>query len=168
MKNNVFILSFLLTTILMAACGGADSRIGETQTSEANAEKISGVWASGQFKGPSFDELFPDGQYYDEQFTVIKPTGIIVNYDYTGDSYNRGKNCYKKKEGTIKALGNNEFEITYEGEDAFIRRITVERSVVQNIVLVSRDLSSDEFTTFLISALFESYFAPLCDLDQET
>ena len=79
------------------ACGSSDDN-----GSDASLSDLLGVW--------DVSTTYPEGT--DEWYIVIKPSGIIVNYDYMGDTIDNGPNCYEQFDYTLVDLGGGAFVLT--------------------------------------------------------
>jgi hypothetical protein len=135
------ILSLAVLSIALTGCSSGDS----SNDSDPLLSDISGVWdASRTF-----------GQEVDEYYVIIKESGVTVSYDYDGDSFDQGDNCYYKYSDAISGLGNDDFEIILEDGNI----INASMKVSNNDLVVT----VNDFTqTWPKSSLQESDFSPLC------
>lgn len=69
----------------------------DTGTSNVTLADIVGVWDSSIGS--------------DENYTAFRIDGTYVDYDYQGDAYDMGENCYDVYPGTIEDLGNGRFRL---------------------------------------------------------
>ena len=69
----------------------------DTGTSNVTLADIVGVWDSSIGS--------------DENYTAFRSNGTYVDYDYQGDAFDMGENCYDVYPGTIEDLGNGRFRL---------------------------------------------------------
>lgn len=165
--NKLLILT--VVSSILAGCGSGTSSAPENHNaaiSGLSLADISGVW----------DTSEQNEQYIDESYLFINQSGITNDYDYRGDSYDNGQNCYSKSTGTIRSLGDNLFETidadgfrmifamsladnTLTSDVISINDIPVEDFIEQNSIPVE-DFTKTFFSTR--SSLNETDFEPLC------
>lgn len=127
------------------ACG-SDSSTNESNIAKPSLSQISGVW--------DLTETDEDGE--DQIYLAIKDNGEFIIYDYDGDTWDQGEDCYYKFSETITDLGNGSFEISAYGGDYS----TSDISLSDNQLTVT---DSSETYAFPKALLQESDFIPLCD-----
>lgn len=126
----------ILCVALLVGCGSSDSSSNSTVLSD-----ISGVWNS-----------TIDG---DETYDVFRVNGTYTEYDYLGDAFDNGANCYEKSDATIIEKGGNRFELISGGES-----LSFSANVKDDNITIKAD---GETLVFPRSDLQESDFTPLCD-----
>lgn len=136
MKKSLFV-AFLLFTL--CACG-------DDGDSALTLADIAGVWD---------DSTVYSSTIEDEWYIVIKPDGTITDYDYYGDTFDQGDDCYYKSESIITDLGGGNFEII--DEDGL--EVIVHASISGNQLVFKVD---NDTYAFPQSPLQESDFTPLC------
>jgi hypothetical protein len=121
------------------------ARRGSINNSSPSLADIVGVW----------DGSVTNINGTDEIYTVIKANGAAISYDYLGDSFDRGPNCYDKDTYTITDLGGGNFS----GDGL------VWNAIISNGNLVATgSFEGNAFTiTDVPSSLLESDFAPICN-----
>ena len=75
--------------LVLSACSGDGSSGGKIPS------QLVGVWDTSQQVGQVVDELY----------TVVRSDGTGTDYDYQGDSFDQGLNCYLVSDYTITYLG---------------------------------------------------------------
>jgi hypothetical protein len=110
---------------------------------------ISGVW----------DATNTIGQEIDEIYVVIRANGESITYDYNGDSFDQGSNCYISYSETLTDLGGGEFEIT----DVFDEKYIATFELSGNQLIAETTFRSTTITqTLSPTSLQESDFSPPC------
>ena len=111
-----------------------------------NTSSVSGVY--------SWDSS-EDG---DEGYWVIDSAGNIAEYDYIGDSFDNGPNCYEVSPyiGTLKHVSGATYEIDFPVELDFSIKMTF------NSNRVDVDAGSEGSGFLFPSSLLESDFSPEC------
>ena len=136
----------VIFTLLLAGCGSSSD-------SEKNVTLagIVGTW----------DESVELGQEVDELYSIIKADGSIIRYDYYGDSFNQGENCYDKYEYvTLVDQGEGDFSVEYDGTEL----ATVKLTLSGNTMEISWTDEEGSFTNSSVrSDLTEDDFTPLCN-----
>lgn len=167
------ITAVLLVSSFISACSGSGTGTGSSAPEDhhdpmsgLSLADISGVW----------DTSERNEQYIDESYLFISQSGITNDYDYRGDSYDNGQNCYSKSTGTIRSLGDNLFEtIEADGFRVIFAMSLADNTLTSDVVSIN-DIPVDDFIeqnnipvedftkTFLStrSSLYESDFEPLC------
>jgi len=143
------VLVLTISSLFLMACGSGESTTESTTESnigKPSLSEISGVW----------DLTETDEFGEDQLYVAIKESGEFVIYDYDGDSWDQGEDCYYKFSETITDLGNGSFEISEYGGEYSISNI----SLSENQLTVTE---SSETLSFPKSSLQESDFVPLCD-----
>ncbi|MCP4323505.1 MAG: hypothetical protein GY787_16975 [Alteromonadales bacterium] len=141
------VLVLTISSLFLVACGGnggSDSSQ-KSNIDEPSLSDISGIW----------DESETIDEKVDVIYSVIKDHGELILYDYDGDSYHNGDDCYYKYSFTITDLGGGAFEV-----------YTPEANVNISIVLSDNKLiathsDGSSFTTEK-SSIQESELSPLC------
>jgi hypothetical protein len=160
MKKSTMIRNALLASPIvllgLTGCGGggSDSSSDEASLSEVSAaisndapslSEIAGVW----------DASITIDNEVDEVYIVFKDYGDVIIYDYLGDTFDQGVDCYYQSIESITDLGDGSFEIVSDYSE----------DIIINIALSGGDLigtnSYGEFT-FSKASLEESDFSPLC------
>lgn len=90
------IIIYSCLSILISACGGGSGG-GDSSSSALTA--IAGVW----------DSSSQEGSVIDVSYTVFNTNGTFVDYDYLGDAFDGGADCYDDYNGTITDQGNGNF-----------------------------------------------------------
>lgn len=111
-KKFVFVLA--LPLLGLAGCDDDSSDSG----SSAQGGPISGL---SSIVGVYDNSYVEDDGTIDEAYTHINDSGTVFYYDYLGDSYTNGPNCYERfEDGTLEHVDGNRFmlEAGYFGEDA--------------------------------------------------
>lgn len=139
------LLALSISSLFLVACGSENSS-NENNNTEPSLSEISTVW----------DLTETDELGEDQVYLAIKDSGEFIIYDYYGDTWDQGEDCYYKFSETITDLGNGSFEISEYGGDYTIHNI----SLVDNQLMVIN--SSGTYST-PESSLSESDFVPLCD-----
>lgn len=142
------ILALTISSLFLVACGGGGSSDNGSNNDQPSLSDISGIW----------DARETDGDEVDELYLVIKDYGEIITYDYDGDSYDQGSDCYYKyTDETITDLGNGNFEI-YED---YWGSYNVKLHISDNQLI--GDFSDGYSFSMPKSSLKESDFVPLCN-----
>ena len=141
------LISIALLGMLIIGCDGGG---GGGSSSAPSLVDIAGVW----------DASETVGQKIDETYTVITINGEMIGYDYMGDSYDQGKNCYDKYlSGMIKNLGNGNFLLV----DNNGKRDYIQISLSGNkLKLTGEDENIKITVTWTRANLLESDLTPLC------
>ena len=136
----------VIFTLVLAGCGsGSDSG------KNATLADIVGTWDASEEVGQEVDELY----------SIIKADGSITEYDYDGDSFDQGENCYYKYEYvTLVDQGEGDFSVEYNGTEV----ATVKINLSGNTMEVSGTDEEGSFTSSSVrSDLTEDDFTPLCN-----
>ena len=129
----------LLIALFLVGCGSDD------EGTPASLSDIIGVW----------DASTREGQLIGEVYTVIKSDGSYITYDYDGDSFDNGDNCFNIYDGTLIDLGSGNFEI----ENGPSYYITVKgNTMTTNTTIDNQKIS----ITATRSNRLESSFTPSC------
>lgn len=139
------LLALTISSLFLVACGGDDST-NSNNIGKPSLSQISGVW----------DLTETDEFGEDQLYLAIKDSGEFIIYDYDGDTWDQGEDCYYKFSETITDLGSGAFEISeYMGDYS-----TSNISLTENQLAV---VETSEKHTFPRASLQESDFVPLCD-----
>ena len=135
----------VMLTLVLAGCGAEDSG------RNATLEDLVGSW----------DQSEKHDQEIDELYFIVKDDGATIDFDYFGDSYDQGDNCYSKEEGeTIVDNGGGNF---------VVQRLNVDESSVHvaisgSTITITGSYEGQPYTsTAKKISLIESDFTPLCD-----
>jgi len=141
----------LSACLLLAACGGSGSDSGsdDINNDSPSLSDLSGI----------YDSSYTEDDVKDEMYLVIRSDGTWTEYDFDGDAFDEGDNCYYEYSGTVEDYGDGEFKI--EGE--FIIE-SLDIALVDNgIEITGEDESGNVVVyTYPSSTLSESDFIPLC------
>jgi len=136
------LLALTISSLMLVGCGSGN----EGNITTPSLSEISSVW----------DMTETDEFGEDQVYLVIKDSGEFIIYDYDGDTWDQGEDCYYKYSETITDLGDGSFEISeYSGEYN-----TFNLSLSDNKLTV---INSPETYSLPKSSLEESDFVPLCD-----
>lgn len=139
-----------LAAVILTGCGSDDNDDG----SQAGLELISGVW----------DAFDLEGQLVDEGYLYISPNGEITSYDYLGDSFDNGDNCYSEFfEGTVSFVSDSLY--VFENVDGEERELDIR--VTNDILRLSPVDDESLVDEFPRSTLFLSDLSPICDPDTD-
>jgi len=133
--KNMFLVSLL---IFLSSCSDSGSE-------NATLSSLAGVW----------DSTTTEDSLVDEYYTVMKIDGTVVDYDYMGDSFDNGPNCYLSDAGTIVDLGNGDFIASYNSGRVLYAHITISG----NTLYATTQYGSG---TSVKTNLLESDFTPAC------
>ncbi|WP_068544860.1 hypothetical protein [Thalassotalea crassostreae] len=108
-------LIIMLFSLTLSSCGGGGSGKSEDQrqlpypNQSPTLNDLVGVW----------DSTTVDDGLEDISYNVIESDGTIVFYDYDGDAYDQGDDCYYIGliDINFKNLGSGQFEISLEDFD---------------------------------------------------
>lgn len=162
------ITTIVLVSSFISACSGSGSEFQDNSTPVTGLSiiDIAGVWDTSEVVG----------QEIDESYLIIDQDGITQDYDYRGDSYNNGQNCYRKRTGSINNLGNSTFEtIDSEGFRVGFSMSVANNELTSNVVSINgiaiddfieqNSIPEEDFTKLFVSVkstLQETDFVPLC------
>jgi hypothetical protein len=133
-----------LLCFLMACGGGSGSEEPEVIIEINPFEPLVGVW----------DETYETEEgLVNEHYVVITFQGQYKIYDYQGDSYDQGDNCYDLYSWQMISYGNNEFG--FQGLD-----YTLYLSVSGDILTTWNDEESGDTPRIDLTT---SDFTPLCE-----
>lgn len=137
------ILALTISSLFLVACGGGGSGSSDNRSNneQPSLSDISATW----------DAKVTVGEEVDEIYLVIKDHGEMVLYDYDGDSYDDGSDCYYKYSVAITDLGDGFFEIYGDVADTH----TVKLEISDSQLFDGVDYMPE-------SSLKESDFVPLC------
>ena len=147
--KKLLMMSLLAT---LTACGGGSGDGGGDFTSGGSASKLVGMWNATTDEGE-------DG--IDENYLAIDSDGFVSLYDYDGDTYDDGENCYWIEEDVaeLKALGDDRYRVVQEGSsDTQILIITVQN----NTMTIAEEGDEEDFSTLTRSSIPVSDFTPEC------
>ena len=141
---SVILALFLVVSLVSCGDGG-----GGSSSTAPSLVDIAGVW----------DASRTSGQDIDENYIVFKINGQMVTYDYMGDSYDEGQNCYEKVLSIIKDLGNGKFMVVSEDGERDYVQISLSSNKLR---LTGEEGNMKISVTWTRANLLESYFTPLC------
>jgi len=156
---NFYKSSALLLSVALTACGGSDSsNEAETTNTDPSQTEIVGVYdASIQVitkkKVTRKVELTVDTvEVTNEVYVHIDSDGKMTQYDYKGDAYDNGSNCYVAGTvldslnfgGNIVSAGDGVFEIVSPSEATPPAPILVKRAL-ENKPVIEREGAIDSF-----------------------
>lgn len=147
-------LFLILLSLVFISCGiTPGTNTGSTNPSLA---EISGVW----------DKSRTQGQVVDEGYLVIKNTGTGTDYNYLGDSFDSGDNCYSRTNQIITDLGNGNFSVVYDNADydVFLASLLGNNLIITYIEGVKYDRGGLTIRTYTRTTLQETYFVPICSV----
>ena len=94
-------------------------------------------------------------------FSIITADGGVVEYDYDGDSFDGGDNCFYKYDGIeLTDQGEGSFLVQSGGIEVVTYKVTLSGDTMTRSV--TSENSSYSFTS-VRTDLTESDFTPLCD-----
>lgn len=133
------VLSLLLCTGVLAACGGSGSSDSAPEQRVAGIEDFVGLW-----------DMSTEA---DQQYVLVSAEGLITPYDYQGDSAGNGENCYEiqmpQLELRASATDQNTYDVfvagTEQGIGATVAWIDGELTIV--------GLSQENLTATRLSGL---------------
>jgi len=135
----------VVLTLLLAGCGSESD-------SEKNAtlKDLVGVW----------DITEKIEQNIDEKFFIVEENGHTIDFDYDGDSYNNGSNCYYRYDSaTLTDLGEGDF-LAKDGSEESILNITI----LGNTLTIINSHDDILYTSEAVRVnRIESEFTPLCN-----
>ena len=162
-----FIIASLL--LLVAGCGAGGDVCGSScdfdiptpTPSTIELADIIGVWDGSVDHGAEGN---------DEFYVVVKSNGELTSYDYRGDSYNMGDNCYNLNTIQLTDTGiENTFTYIIDGDTtslAFVAEFSGEDLILtgqlDQYFYPSHDDSAITSVQYSPSSLFESDFTPEC------
>lgn len=120
--KNVCTVSSALLLVTIVSCGG------ENPASSAPSS-ISGIWDA--------SEILSDGTF-DVRYLEFKDDGTYISYDYAGDDFNRGDNCYIVFNSTYTNISGSLYRLSGI-EDP------VNLSIVGGDVLVATTSDADDY-----------------------
>ena len=129
----------------MAACGSSDD---DDSAIVASLDDVTGVWdANGKY-----------GAEEDEVNIIIKSDGTLTIFDFDGDTYDQGDDCYDKVINTFTDLGNGNFQMVNDNDSPDNMKITKSGN---KLTVVFADGSDTRI--LILSSLVETDFVPLCE-----
>ena len=123
--NNKYLIQGLAASLIaiLGACGGggdvSDPAVGndpvtqqpeDAGVADPAVEEMAGLW--------DFTVNFEDGRQ-DRYYWHFIADGTARAYDYTGDSYDGGKDCHQVYEGSLQAVENDLFVLAIESEAVY-------------------------------------------------
>jgi hypothetical protein len=141
------IYSFLALTLLTACGGGGGS---SSDSDSLGLADIAGIYAV------NFEDD-PDDEYY----AVIGSDGRYIEYDFQGDSFDLGDNCYIVYRYFAEELGNNSFAVTDLVNDFKLRLRSVSGGFKSTVFEVNGESVNFE-SVIQRTSLLESDFSPEC------
>jgi hypothetical protein len=144
-------LALSFTSLFLVACNSDDNTTEDTQSAniaQPSLAQIDGVWDYTETSQSAVDQIY---------VSIDSDNNEYIIYDYFGDSFDSGSDCYFKYNEVINDLGFGRFELSNSSEiNNSIAYFQVNISITNN-QLVLNDL------TYPRSSLTESDFTPLCD-----
>jgi hypothetical protein len=110
------IFAVIILSSFLAACGSSDESVSEnlSNSSGPSLAEISGVWDASVKYG---------NQSIDERYLVVYSDGFIRKFNYKGDSYDLGENCFEATIDKLFDYGFGDFEVTSELEGKFFIKV---------------------------------------------
>lgn len=153
------ILSVAILSLI--GCGSDDDSPSTPSGGVSGSVNAEGVWDGTE-----------DG---DEIYLVVK-SGVWIEYDYLGDSYDNGPNCYTSYILDIENRGDNTYRVFYPNlTDSEYSDVKITQSNNNlNFEVIAREISDANASDFAPvgyafsykpSTLSESDFSPLCGED---
>lgn len=142
------ILFITLACLFIVGCDDDDNAANSDNAEQPSLAQISGVW--------DFTDTYEGEDEKDIAYLVIKDHGEFIIYDYLGDAFDQGSDCYFQVNSSITDLGNGEFEIGTFGEFFTLNMST------SNSDLILTEASSGDSAAFPSTALTEDDFTPNC------
>ena len=139
------IVAITVLSFFLAACD-SDDKADPSNIEEPSLSEISAVWEWTRISGDKEEQ----------QYLVVKDHGQIIYYDYDGDSWDQGEDCYYKTTKIITDLGSGNFEIINDDGEYGTSRV----SLVDNTLTI---LGESDTTSFPKSSKNETDFTPLCE-----
>ena len=107
-----------LITVTLVACGSDDGDLASSALDNGVSDDqgvsatrdIAGLWDFTENKGDEGVDVI---------YVLIEGDGSGVIYDYQGDTFDQGENCYQFIDSPVVSLGNNQFESTFRPFAAF-------------------------------------------------
>lgn len=117
MMTKKYWLATLLTCASITACGGGSSG-GGTTTPTASSNASSSVSAA-DFSAVAgvYDTSRETDGATNEQYLSISDAGLLMAYNYLGDSVNAGDNCYRESTGAESNAGISGQSLTANATD---------------------------------------------------
>lgn len=146
-----------LTVITLIGCGGGGS--GSSKSDTSDNKQIQGLWslAGGEFEATGYKGTG------DERYLHIQE-GRLTIYDYKGDSFDQGDNCYVILSGSLVSKGGDNYEFRVFGSSSS-RQYSIENSRLIERGMINYEDSSDRTPYHFIyerSELSISDFSPDC------
>lgn len=142
--QRIFSISTLTLSLALSGCGGGGGGDGSgTTPRNATTSDIVGTWDVSTEEANNTTDVY---------YVKINSDGTYVDYDFDGDSFDQGDDCYYRWEGTYENLGDGDF--SFDGEEA----IHIERS--GNNLIISADDMED--LSAKPANKTEDDFSPLC------
>jgi len=141
-------LALSFTSLFLVACNSDDNTTENTQSAniaQPSLAQIDGVWDFTETSQSGEDQIY---------VSIDSDTNEYVIYDYFGDSFDQGPDCYLKYSEVITDLGGGLFELSEFGVDYFQFNFLITNNQLQ---------LRDDYETYPRSSLTESDFTPLCD-----
>jgi len=140
------ILLITLACLFIVGCEDDESSSNNENLAQPSLAQISKTW----------DLTETDEFGEDVVYLVVKDHGEFIIYDYDGDSWDEGDECYYKLTSTITDLGDGSFEIA-ACEDYYP---VVDMSISEGRLAISDEEGAYSYPE---ATLEESEFVPLCD-----
>jgi len=137
------IIIFLFLSTLISACGGSSSG---DDGSSSGLTAIAGVW----------DSSSQEDSLIDVSYTVFNTDGTFVDYDYMGDAFDAGADCYIEYAGTISDQGNGNFLVDNNN--------TIQMTISGDTL----EIISDGVTYTMIKSTRQESSFNLCNADSTT
>jgi len=152
-KLLIITLLFFLNTISGCGDGGGNDSNGNSSNLIDNPtptlSDIVGVW----------DYVGDDDEVEDIYYMVIRETGEILGYDFMGDDFDQGKDCYEVDydDEWLTEMGGGRFNLSTSDGDKMIFDAKIEDGLlVVDSLAYGRE-------TYLRKNLSESDLTPLCN-----
>ncbi len=137
-------LTILAVSAFTVSCGGSD-----LDNKQTGVSSISGLYA--------WD--YDDG---DEAYTHISENGSLSIYDYAGDSFDNGENCYWIAENIATYTHVSEYNYIQEVSNTGVTSEISIRRTSSGITVSGVDVDGPFTANFLNSNLSISDFTPTC------
>jgi hypothetical protein len=132
--KNIFALTILSS--VLAGCGGLDS--------DSDSDVVDNVTLLSDLFYV-WDASETDGQLVDEKYVVVKANNVSITYDFAGDSFDQGVNCYTPESSTITDLGNGIFEDDDGSGLITTSRVVVTNNALAGTILTINSIDATEF-----------------------
>ncbi len=145
--NREVVMKYLsvVLTLLLAGCGSESD-----SAKNATLEDLVGAWDTS-------DKM---EQEIDEAYFIVEENGHTTDFDYDGDSYNKGSNCYYRYDSaTLTDLGEGDF---LAKDSSFESTLNI--TISGNTITIINSHEDKLYTSEAIKIdRIESDFTPLCN-----